>query len=93
MVAALGDSWFEYWNTNGRVHGDDETAEVRRVHVRLLFFVRDGLALQEAPCGGFRILVKTDASSITPSTRDGSRAPTRNLATAPAVQVELPKRP
>jgi hypothetical protein len=96
------DSWFEYWQANGRVHDvfrndarakviyetrqarrpggpapmryigfrddaecrvfrfstlpEDATAEVRRVHVPLPYFMRDGLALQEGPAFGVRLL-------------------------------------
>jgi hypothetical protein len=35
---------------------EDETAEVRRVHVPLPYFMRDGLSFQEGPAFGVRLL-------------------------------------
>lgn len=49
---------------------EDEAAEVRCVHVPLPYFVRDGLALQEGPAFGARLLERDQASDYTATRED-----------------------
>ena len=49
---------------------EDETAEVRRVRVPLPYFMRDGLALQEGPAFGARLLEREQAADYKATRED-----------------------
>jgi hypothetical protein len=49
---------------------EDETAEVRRVHVPLPYFMRNGLALQEGPAFGVRLLEREQTADYKATRED-----------------------